>query len=248
MYTNIQELNIASPAPFSNDKLINFRKFITDNDIHLKDEIFDSRCDMPMNKIVGIDPMDGVGSWGSCLEGSWLKRLDRRLKELDDNPNYYLSVEPKEELSFKKVGEYYFITGGKHRTIIARFLAHFNQDVFNGYSPLRNVLVTEHFVDEEFYQLRARIERLGDYYPQLTFKVEHYTDEDESGFLKVSSSLSNSSNYAYYSRSEAHSVINILEKPRLRDKLNASNIDNCIYKFISLKDLFLSKLEKLKNF
>ena len=190
MHTNIQELNIASPAPFSNDILINFTKFITDNDIHLKDETFDYRCDIPLNKIVGIDQMYGGGSWGSCLEGSWLKRLDRGLIELNDNPNYYLSDEPKEGLSFKKVGEYYFITGGKHRTIIARFLAHFNQDVFNGYSPLRNVMVTEHFVDEEFYHLRARIERLGDNFPQLTFKVEHYTDEDESGFLKVSSSLS----------------------------------------------------------
>lgn len=242
MKTNLQDLNTASPTPFSNDILHNFNSFIEGNDIALKAETAEYRSDIPMSKIVGIHQGYGGASWSSCLEGCWLKRLDANLQKLIDNPNYYLSEEPKVEMSFVKVGEHYFIHAAKHRTIIARFFAHFNPEVFNGKTPLQNVLVVEHFIDKEFYQLKARVERLCEHFPHLTFKVEHLTDKDEGGFLKVSSSINN---FEFYSRAEVYSVLSILEHPRLRDKLNMPNEGGSIYKFLSLKFVLRSKLSTL---
>ncbi len=61
----------------------------------------------------------------SGLEGR-LKRGWERLKELHSNPGYYLSRTPKDQLSFFKVGNDYFIEDGNHRVVLARFFLSLN--------------------------------------------------------------------------------------------------------------------------
>jgi hypothetical protein len=55
-----------------------------------------------------------------------LKRFDACLRELRDNPYYYLNVGRKEDWSFFEVDGDYYISSGNHRTVVARFFLELN--------------------------------------------------------------------------------------------------------------------------
>lgn len=55
-----------------------------------------------------------------------MKRGWARVRQMRENPMYYLEKSEKEHWSFSKVGEDYFVTEGNHRTILARFLLSLN--------------------------------------------------------------------------------------------------------------------------
>jgi len=220
MNTELQILNQQAPAPFSHDNLINYGEYINSNNICLTSEKRCYRGDIPMDKIVGIDQMYGDATWGDCLEGKWLKRIVPNLDELRASPEYYLN-DQHDNLSYIKVGNDYFISQGKHRSVLARFLAHFNPDRFAGISPLRNVPITERFIDTEYTDIKQRIDDIKKRYPHLVFQLKHYTSQSEVGFLKVSfknGELPVSNVYEFYSREEVDHIIDALINPTLSGK------------------------------
>lgn len=252
MNTELQILNKQTPAPFSHDTLINYGKYINSNNICLTSGQCYYRGDIPMDKIVGIDQMYGDGTWGDCLEGTWLKRIAENLDELRSNPGYYLNAQ-HEYLSFIKVGEDYFISEGKHRSILARFLAHFNPEIFAGTSPLRNVPITEYFIDTDYLDIKERVDNIAQRYPHLVFKLKHYTSQSEVGFLKVSlkkGELPVSNVYEFYSREEMNHIIDALDNPTLSGKrlsVKPSRNRLSIYDFITYKECLKSEYKNLKR-
>lgn len=252
MNTEIQTLNSQTPAPFSHDNLINYAKYINSNGICLTGEERCYRGDIPMDKIVGIDQMYGDGTWSECLEGKWLKRIAPNLEELRANPEYYLS-DQHDNLSYIKVGENYFISAGKHRSVIARFLAYFNPERFAGTSPLRNVLITEYFIDTQYLDIKRKVDNIAQRYPHLMFKLKHYTSQSEVGFLKVSfknGELPVSNVYEFYSREEMDHIIDALINPTLSGKrlsVKPSRNRLSIYDFITYKECLKSEYKNLKQ-
>lgn len=243
--TDIQALNKQEPAPFSDGIIHNFDTYLRANNIYLKDEKEHFVAPIPLERVIGIDQMYGDdATWGDCLEGRWLKRLTHNLTDLNRNPDYYLSDAEMDGLSFNKVGENYFIRTGKHRTIIAKFLAHFNPEVFSGRSPFQQASVTEYFVDTEFTDLKRRFEEIAKKYPALSFTVQHTTSEGDTSFLMVRE-LDSSRNFAGFSRSQANEILSALENPSVMSKWKWWHSDYCpndIYSFIPysacLKNLF----------
>lgn len=65
---------------------------------------------------------------GSLADGSdgRLKRLRKRLQQLESDPSYYTSRTFKPGWSFFKLGDRLFVEGGVHRTVIARFFLELN--------------------------------------------------------------------------------------------------------------------------
>lgn len=123
--------------------------------------------------------MYGDMTWGQCLNGKGLKRIESNLEHLERNPSYYLSESEKTGLSLKKIGDNYFISTGKHRVILARFLEHFNPDVFNSVSPLRNIDVYEYFLDTEFMDFQREISALEKAFPELYFNLTYGAKSDQ---------------------------------------------------------------------
>ncbi|MCG9575353.1 hypothetical protein L1D14_03795 [Vibrio tubiashii] len=248
--TNLQQLNNDQKAPFSDDTIHNYGTYIRENNIYLQHKVDRHVEDIPIDKIVGIDQMYGDGTWGECLEGSWLKRLERNLTELSDKPNYYLTDTAKDGISFIKIGDMYFIKQGKHRTIIARFLAHFNPDHFTNVSPLRNVEVTEYFIDQEYLEMKAKIEEVAAQYPDLEFRLNHTTATDDHSFLLVTGRNSVLSMESF-TRDQFNHVIAGLTDPRLNEKWASDRTrpTSNIYAFISyskcLKSLYQQAREAL---
>jgi len=67
-------------------------------------------------------------TWSILLEqlGRKSPRAAPNLRNLKDNPNYYLSKEEKDTWSFYKKNNYYYINEGNHRTIFARYFFYLN--------------------------------------------------------------------------------------------------------------------------
>ncbi|GIU25596.1 hypothetical protein L2719_10265 [Shewanella schlegeliana] len=241
--TNIQTLNKQAPAPFSNDIIQNYNTYLRRNDIWLKEKGEDYLGPIPLDQVIGIDQMYGDDStWGQCLEGRWLKRLKSRLIQLEDNPQYYLSECEMKKLSFIKVGDKYFISEGKHRTIIARFLSYFNPEVFNGRSPFEFAQVTEYFIDTEYNSLKGRFNAIAESYPSLQFKLQHTTSEDDLHFLLIKEKK-NFGRSKVFSRTEAYQVLNSLESPSVKEKWNSGPAN--IYSFIPYQTCFKALFGKL---
>lgn len=238
--TNIQALNKQNPAPFSNDIIHNYGTYLRNNDIYLKDDREHYVASIPLDQVVGIEQMYGDDStWGQCIEGRWLKRLKPRLIELEDNPQYYLSEVELPNLSFIKVGSKYFISTGKHRTIIARFLSYFNPEVFSKRSPFEFAKVTEYFIDTEYASFKRRFDAIADNYPSLIFKLQHTTAEDDLHFLLVRENRANGRSEVF-TRAQAYQVLDALESPSIKEKWNSASAyySSNIYSFIPYQTCF----------
>lgn len=142
--TNIHDLLIANKPDFSNEKLEHFEgwKFLEENSGKWGDYYTGS---VPLNKVVGTTHSDYVGySWMELLPTTFkseknipnfsaaknlqiLKRWHDLVYRFQENPDYYLSAEKKENMSFFKVGDKFYINGGVHRVIMARFFLNLNQ-------------------------------------------------------------------------------------------------------------------------
>lgn len=238
--TNIQELNEQTPAPFSDDIILNYGTYLKDNDIYLSGRSEQYLSSIPLDRVVGIAQMYGDdATWGQCLKGRWLKRLDRRLKELVDNPNYYLSKGEPEHLSFIKIGDKYFISEGKHRTIIARFFAHFNPELFSERSPFERATVIEYFIDTEYASIRKRLDALAVRYPSLRFELEHTTKQNVRSFLLIEEKHSYGRLEAF-NRGQIYHVLDALENPSVSSKWKAGRVGHSsnIYSFIPYATCF----------
>lgn len=182
--TNIQELQSRFPAPFSTQKLVNYGEYLHNERITLRHHSINTMGEVPLSQVIGIDQLHGDISWADLLSGRGLKKLRENLERLERNPHYYLSDQEKEKLEFVKIGTCYFVKSGKHRTVIARFLEHFNQQQFLNRNPLGEVKITEYFPDYEFMALKASISKLEPYFPQYDFFLD-YTDDEHQACLAI---------------------------------------------------------------
>lgn len=245
MNTDLLNENNLNPTPFSKDIIFNYHNYLQRNDLYLCAREETKFQSVPLEQVIGIDQMYGDdATWGDCLEGTWLKRIKSNLAELQENPSYYTNEEEKNGLSFIKVEDMYFISTGKHRTIIARFLSHFNPEEFPN-SELKNVQVTEYFLDREFIEMKATLTDLAKSYPNLKLEVSHTVDRDDLSFLTVSEK-GRFGQFECFSRNQYSDVIEGLTRPTVRKKFNSEKriYEPSIYSFISYMQCFRTLLNR----
>lgn len=238
---NLQELNEKTPAQFSDDVILNYSDYLRLKGIALFPNYKKIVEDIPLGKVIGIDQGYGDMTWGDCLNGRHLKRIRRNLQELEDNPGYYLSDTEKSHLSFKKIGDEYFISTGKHRVVIARFFEHFNPHAFQNRSPLRNVEIYEYFLDYEFMGIQSLVKELEKDFPELHFSLTYTDKADEVCLTIVRTDSYNRSEK--YTRSEVSDCIKQLKNPNIFHKLISEKTHNLLsYKkcFASLRKNFVT--------
>ncbi|ELP5729265.1 hypothetical protein QTV44_002531 [Vibrio vulnificus] len=157
MRTDLLTLHEREPAAFAHDTLVNLNDYLEHYGIYLLPKSTSHQGAVPLDSIVGHSQGYGSFTWEQGLHGHGFKRMPDALSKAVSNPSYYLSPATKVGMSFIKIGDDYFIEGGKHRTITARFLAHYNPDSFSGSCVLSGVEITERFVDYEFMHLASTI-------------------------------------------------------------------------------------------
>lgn len=224
--TNLQELNEKTPAPFTNDVILNYSDYLRSKGITLFPNYQKIIEDVPLEKIIGIDQMYGDMKWGDCLDGRYLKRINRNLQELERNPDYYLSDIEKSGLSLKKIGDEYFINAGKHRVVIARFLEHFNPHAFQNLSPLRNVEIYEYFLDYEFMDIQSSVKEIEKDFPELHFSLTYTDKADEVCLTIVRTGSYNGSER--YTRSEVPCCLEKLKNPSIVQKFRTEKTHNLL--------------------
>lgn len=146
MNTFIEDME-SKDVPFFNDKLqyINTSKVIA---------IKQSIEDVNLSKVIGTSHPSYHGkTWGQLkpvpgsssgdifdpeIAGQPLKRAVTLIHALEKNPEYYTDDSIKDEWSFYKLNDDYYIVEGNNRTVIARFFLHLN----NIKPIIRNVKVT----------------------------------------------------------------------------------------------------------
>jgi len=232
--TNLKELNSLDPAPFSEELIVCESEYLQSKGIFLYPDFDTSVESVPLNKVIGHNQIYDEMKWGDCLNGHYLKRIDYRLDELSKNPNYYLSDKKKEGVSFRKIGDEYFIATGKHRCVIARFLEFYNPEVFESQSALANVTVYHYRIDHDFMSLKAGIDSLVDRYPTLMFNL-NYTSNIDEYCLTI-----HTKNYVgigqSYKRNELSSLITDFNNPSVLRKFSSDKN----HRFIPFSECFKS--------
>lgn len=139
----LQQLEIAKRKEWYDDTLKYYTKFT-----HL--EYWNSLptkelgyVDIPLNRVIGTNHKNYKNK-------SWIENLGR-LKRFYSSYSKsscldYFASQEKKDISYRKLGDDYFIMSGNHRTHIARFL---------GLTKIQGS-VTEHFFDQELFDLINR--------------------------------------------------------------------------------------------
>lgn len=140
--TNIHALMKETPPPFGSEKLISFSLKEYKDDLYYQSFIADGEVNLA--KVKGTCHSDYYGyTWQELLPSNpddylhldkskrhthqgKMKRGWNCIYDMRENPNYYLENCPKDNWSFYKMGENYYISEGNHRTVIARFLLSLN--------------------------------------------------------------------------------------------------------------------------
>ena len=237
--TDLVRLNENAPAPFSETIIHNYHTYLEANGVYLQNRVEEKVEAVPVEQIVGIHQMYGDdANWGDCLQGSWLNRINQNLEQLRSNPDYYLNDTCKAGMSFIKIEDKYFIETGKHRTVIARFLAYFNPNLFEE-SPLKSIPVIEYFIDHEFTEMKVRLLELAERHPQLEFKITHTTDTDDLCFLLISE-VDHKGAYVSFCRNQYDAVIAGFTQPSVREKWRSQKewYPTSVYSFISYSQCF----------
>jgi hypothetical protein len=125
--TDIHRLLATRRPSFLNDVLIPYELPSLDA------PVIRLRQSVDLRRVVGIWHSDYCGkSWGALLGdprrgiAPGLKRLDDCLRELQDNPSYYVERREKEDWTFYQVGRELYVSTGNHRTVVARFFLELN--------------------------------------------------------------------------------------------------------------------------
>lgn len=230
--TNLRELNNISPAPFTNEVIINQFKFLESNQIILTPYYNMSYEDIPIDNIIGHAQGYGELPWGASLNN--LPRMNGNLQKLIENPEYYLSGIKKDSMSFNKIGNNYFIEDGKHRAVIARFLKNHNKTLFINSSPLRNVLVFNRIIDYQFMSFEREIKRLSNAYPYLMFDL-NYEHENNKECLFINNKDNIWVEPVRYTRGELEECFSIFNNPTIFNKILSNNKT---YNLIKIRDCF----------
>jgi|TARA_R100000027_G_scaffold46396_1_gene35303 hypothetical protein len=164
MRTNLVELANANPPPFDSLEPIPDFDDVESDMILCETPTVDHGVSVPLAKIVGLDRPDVYNvSW------NWLLRNQKKklsYKELEGNPEYYLGADSPNGMKYTELnGEYYVAGDGKHRTVIAKYLAHFNPDHFPTEPVIPNATVYRYAVDyqlmERFRAAKRKLEKKG---------------------------------------------------------------------------------------
>lgn len=162
----VQQVKIKPPY-FHDAQLYLYRdweieKFFLDKEDYLMSESID------VSRVIGHSQGYGEMTWGYMIHN--LKRIEARLKEVAHNPGYYLNDQEKTDWSFIEVDDQLFLSSGKHRTTVLRYLAHYNPSEFPEGPIARKVKVTKRYLDHETMELVGTINRLVQQYPHLCFR------------------------------------------------------------------------------
>lgn len=123
-------------------------------------DIYEESGDVDVSKVVGHSQGYGPLTWYDLISGKGTKRIARALRELSDNPDYYLSFDKKKDWSFIEVEDRYYICTGKHRTAVLRYFAHFNPQLFESGPVIKGVDIIRRKIDYELESTIKRIRRL----------------------------------------------------------------------------------------
>jgi hypothetical protein len=136
--------------------------------------IFRAKHKLLKNQTVKLSAIKG--QWKNEEASTWMKKLlslnklQQNLRLLQQNPEYYFDDHIKEpRWLFVQVGDDYYVKEGINRTVLARFLAFYNSELFakhckyNGYNSIpaiSGVDVIECELDIENMQLVENIQQL----------------------------------------------------------------------------------------
>lgn len=162
MRTNIAELNKLEAAPFDEDRLRDFVEPDSDLHGHLWHNEYLNE-DVNLNLVVGHDQwLVRSYTWREALHNS--EKILVNLERCANNPEFYLeSFEGSDIYYISYQGHYYIDTEGFHRTIIARYLAH-----YNGHEPIiRNARVRRIVFNTYRLELLNRLDSILKTFPHL---------------------------------------------------------------------------------
>lgn len=168
MNTDLIQRATSDPPDFHHTNLCRYRDWAATDKYVLDQSETNIAAEIDVSRVVGHDQGYGEMTWAYMLQN--LKRIDRRLKELASNSDYYLSHENKRDWVFIEVDDKIFISTGKHRTTILRYLAHYNPEHFPQGPIARGVTVHKRYRDHQISDLVTDIHRKIVGYPHLSFK------------------------------------------------------------------------------
>ena len=140
LFERIQQ---AGDIPFKNESILDC------GDLQQSPFVIETRfatiSSVPVSKIIGSCHPSYCGmTWGDFMTKG--ERIERRLQQVDEAPDYYYASDKKEHIGFIKFPNGYFIEAGNHRSAIAKFLF-FLDEKYNQY--LHGVCVTEYIFDND---------------------------------------------------------------------------------------------------
>ncbi len=217
MQTNITALIEASPAPFLDDELVNLDEYLRDEGLFLTGQTETVFGDVDLTKVKGHTQIYGTLTYRGFVEGSGFKRSVRAMADAQRNPSYYTDNQ-KKDIAFVEVNGLFFICCGKHRTMTARFLAHYNPKEFPSPPTLKNVQIRKETVDYAFMALRKSILAIQSQYEHVHIDLHHTVDQFENCLI-MSPKDKRYQFMQFYQLQEVPNVIAAFGQPSLLAKI-----------------------------
>lgn len=167
MITDLIEQARNNPPIFHLDSLCRYQEWINGKYFLDGSETINA-VDVDISRVIGHDQIYAAMTWAQMLHG--LKRMKLMLKELAQDSDYYLRHQLEPDWSFIEVGDKLFISSGKHRTVILRYLAHYNPEHFSEGPIARGVQLYKRKLDHETTELVEAISRKIEPYEYLRFR------------------------------------------------------------------------------
>lgn len=144
--TNLIDLADQNPPFFDNEEPVKSFDDLERELILCEDPAIEQGGTVPLNSVVGLDRQDTKSvSW------KWMLRHQKRAdswRKLSESPDYYIDRDRyKENMQYTEVDGSYYLALGKHRNVIAKYLAHFNPEYYPEGPVIHNVTVYHYVVD-----------------------------------------------------------------------------------------------------
>lgn len=220
--TNLVDLNRDKPAPFSSEKMVDFFEYTKQENFFFKEEFNYYEGCVPIDKMVGTSQRHKVREWGDAL--LYMKRIKQRLNCLKENPDYYRDQDKKDHITYIKVNENYFADDGVHRTVIAKFLLHFNSEFFGDKPVLGTVGIRELALDHSFMRLKSEIDKLVSRNSNL--QIQQWSYKTSGNEWRIANKVNTlcvvdkKKEILHFNLSELEDLANALKKPNFLKKLN----------------------------
>lgn len=150
--TNFDELIELAPPLFNEQRLLRCSDVISA--LFLKHDVtFLKNVSVDLNKVIGIDQPYNNKTWNDILNGQPTQRESVKNRAVTDT-EYYLQdrIRYPADWSFSEIEGVYFMANGKHRTVTARYLAHYNPEKFPDGPIFKGFTVKRYSVDTEMME------------------------------------------------------------------------------------------------